>query len=279
VNEHLESSVSLPENAVYWAVLDPAPIAATGRVTHQKLQYLFEEFLPVPVESLQTLFHRMPDGRFIACGVDRAVLGGVDPAATACVPGHWPSWLAISPELQRPNLLCGDLAPAVIHRARRRHFLSVVLLLLLVILLVILGLERRSRSFHRGAAHFDHQRINLITGGIGASTHPDIDLLAALRQARQTRNVAPEKAQHDAAVALGNLLKQWPEKATVQVQSLTVGGDAIAISGSAPDHAAAAELAGALRGLGDWTVAQPSIERRDHAVTFAIHLTRREAAP
>ncbi|MBL9118534.1 MAG: hypothetical protein JNL80_01310 [Phycisphaerae bacterium] len=71
--------VTLPAERLYWAVLDPRPLGRS-RIADSEMGFLFEDSLPVPIETVHARFARLADGRAIACGIDREALERLDRA-------------------------------------------------------------------------------------------------------------------------------------------------------------------------------------------------------
>ena len=57
----------------YWAVLDARPLGRT-RIAPAERGYLFEPFIPLPIEEVQAAYLPLADGRVVACGFERVRL-------------------------------------------------------------------------------------------------------------------------------------------------------------------------------------------------------------
>ena len=63
-----------PVERFYWAVIDASVLSSGWRPRREQLGFLFEPFVPQPLEELHVVYEPLADRRYLACAVDRAEL-------------------------------------------------------------------------------------------------------------------------------------------------------------------------------------------------------------
>lgn len=292
--------IQLPAEQFYWGVLETEGLPrSTGAKRQTQLDYLFERWLPLPVEDVQTAY--LPAGpganRLIACGIERAALHELLEAERN---GHEAEVLTVSPEELPPavtaklegvsqppsagrlNLLQRGFEPAPIKRARRQLLLIVLVGSALLTAIVGVGLHRRAQAYERAAATVLLQRdamINAVVPPDGRSAQPPIVRLTLERRILDATRAAPTMEQHadDVTPAAADLLAAWPRDLHLQVESLNLTLDRINIVVLAPSSADVQQLSDALDALEHWRLEPPRFDSTRDGVRATIRLIRRIA--
>jgi hypothetical protein len=265
--------VAWPADRFYWALLDPGHHRSSRRPDARRLGYLFEEFLPLDLEQVHAVYCPAGDGRWIACGVERRIAAELPQHVTSLVPESFPEFAPGFPGAVTMNVLTGDLEPASIRRVRRTTAIVFTVGVLFLGFFVAAGFLRRAWANERQLDMLDGLRASRITQALGPAANPDLSLLAALRQVRQTHVEEPDADNRlDAAQLMESLLRAWPADPRVQIETITVAPASIALTGLAPSSDVAADLAEKVRNVNGWTLQQPQFESRSQGVSFTIHL-------
>ena len=94
----LGTAVRCPSTSLYWAVLDASMLPRRpGSPSGRQLGYLFEEVLPVPIESVHAVYLPLHGQHYLACGADEALVRAAhDNGALALVPTELPPFVVES---------------------------------------------------------------------------------------------------------------------------------------------------------------------------------------
>lgn len=291
-----ERQLQWQSSEFYWAIL-------SGPLTRDRgaLGYLFERFLPVPIDEVQAAYQRLADGRVVACGVEHVRLREVlDEGALTLSPSEPPAF----PELQespdsvlrpeRLNLLVGPCEPAAVARRRRACLAVLGTAALLCAAMVVLGLERRAAAMRDDAAYLDRQRLALSEsalsrsslqptsspGNRSSSAPVEQRLLAELRRLELSRpseavlaSLGATAVTSDAGKTLAALLRAWPEpELLARTESISITPTSVSMHGTVADTAAATRWSEAIRGTKDWDLQQPSVQATREGVRVTMHL-------
>lgn len=231
------SDLRLPPERFYWAVLDTGGLGKAWGVRaaarrRAGLDCMFEESLPVPIETVQAGYVALRGGRVVACGMDREQLRclAVD-GRQSLGPAACPAFVPAGFDAGSVNLLIGDFEPRRVRRARRLAAAGAAGAAVLCATFVLAGIERRIGAAVARSLAADGACAALYSRMLpGPSTQsPQVRLLSELRTLRQTRAGAPP-APSDAAVPLGALLASWPGDCGARVESLSVGAGAMTLA-------------------------------------------------
>jgi hypothetical protein len=258
----------LPPESFYWAVLDtgalPARAARRPARHPDKLGYLFEAVLPVPIERVQACYLPMDGRRVLACGMD---IDRVAELATQGVltlgPASVPGFLGGAPDPGKINLLHGRFEPGEIGRARGR-FVGVCAAAVLACSALILAGQTRRASFHnlhaRACADATASVYARVLPPSAGPLPPAARLTAELRALDRTRGAHPaEHGPREVAPILAALLARWPADLPVTTETLTVSDTAITLTARLPDSAAAERFERELGAPEGWRMAQPEV--------------------
>ena len=285
-----------PSSEFYWAIL-------SGPLTRDRgaLGYLFERYLPIPIDDVQAAYQRLADGRVVACGVEherlREVLSSGALTLSPSEPPAFPELQGSSDSMLRPerlNLLVGPCEPAVVARRRRACLAVLTTTVLLCAVMAALGLERRAAQMREDAAYIDRQRLALSESVLEPSTPPQAPrkergaltvpveqrLIAELRRLELSRPSQPVLASlggttdtSDAGETLASLLRVWPEpELLARTESISITPTSVSMHGTVADTAAATRWSEAIRGAKDWNLQQPSVQATREGVRVTMHL-------
>ena len=286
-NEH----VLLPSERFYWAVLDASTLPGRPRNTTQ-LGYLFENYLPVPIENVHAVYarHQSASGRhWIACGMQREdlqkALEGVPPDTVMLGPAEVPEFVGPSIDSRTLNLLTGAFEPRAVRTLRARWLLCITAMIVMCTAVLVFGLERRRLHYEGGSVQLRAARQNIYAMVLGSpaldqsasSTSrghpPDLRLIAEARQLQQTRQQpASIVAPTDVSETLAKLLSRWPHELIIETESILITPTALTIRGSALSTGDVQELADALGKLEGWQLQQPQVSASGQTVQAALQL-------
>jgi hypothetical protein len=287
----MQPHVTVPAGRLYWAVLDPRPLGRS-RIADAEMGFLFEDSLPVPIESVHTRYRRLPDGRVAACGIGVGDMDAFDRTRLLSVtPDHIPGpvrellgdgYLVEPADL---NLLFGPYEPIAVRTVRRRTGLVAASLAVASVALVAIGVLRRGQALDRATVATDGHRAEILRAayperaadGTVASMPPELRLLGEVRRLASTRS-SELPAVPDAAPALASILAAWPDGVGARCDGITVGERSATVRGIAQDSEAVTRLDDAYRNVPGWTM--PGSVQFTQAVgasSFTISLVRSEA--
>lgn len=285
-----------PADRLYWAELDASVLPARHRADPERLGFLLESVLPVPLESVQAAYCRS-GGRVVACAIDRDVL-----EAALRSPGSL-AWTSLRPDGPPPpaagvgvpvdgrrlNLLTGRYRPAVVRSRERQAWILAAAAAVAVTGVLSVGLQRRAAAAAAAAdAVRSAARESLMTAVAPASVPPDASLprlelaieseLAALRRTRGSGNAAgaAERSSPDASLALARVLAAWPDEPGVRVRTLESGGEVVRLDGLAPSPEAAERVRAAVDAIDGWRGRLPQVEQRQAALVQFTLVVERE---
>lgn len=278
---------TVPAEECYWAVLD-STILATHRLTlrgriQTGLGYLFEDVLPLPIDSVHAVYVALPNRRFLACGVDRDLLrasleSGIGPSQLHVLgPEGVPEELSVELDAQSINLLTGPFEPAPKRRLRAGLAYSLCITIILAAMLTLFGLNRRAGTVEAQIRQTDEARTSLCDQVLGArkrSAGPrDLQLTAEVRRLRQTHGRETHHLEASSiAPSLGEVLARWPRGLSMRTEVITVAGETVTIRGLIPDSGKAQQLARALENVPGWELQQPEFTQVKGAVQVTIRL-------
>ena len=278
-------SATVPAHDCYWALLDPKPLGR-ARIRDAELGYLFESWIPVALEDVHAVFHRLRDGRIVACGIERMRLAEcAGDGLLSLVPEEVPDFITAAAgepvDRARLEFLTGDYAPPELRRLGSMRRAAVVALVLLAVALAIAGAGRRVDAFERAAVAVDERRAEILDAAYrsdgGSRLPPDLRLVTELRKLRQTR-ASDAPVLTDASPLLGEVIALWPADAEARCDGISVRDGVAVVRGMAKDAAVVARIEDSFRAAEGWTIdggVQFTVTERGAAFT----LTLRRAAP
>ena len=269
--------VQWPAERFYWAVLD-ASVLPRGRRRREQLGFLFEPWVPQPLDELHAVYEALGDGRYLACAVDRAELEQLEANIETLTPSALPPFVDDKLEPCRLNLLTGQFTPPPVRRLERRWAQAAVMIVLVLVLLVTVGLGRRAGAVERreqliSAQEEDVYRV-VLGQAMGVLPLP-LQLEAKLRSLRQTRTPKLQGLEpFDAALVLGELLERWPDVLAVETDSIHITPDSIHLQCTLKSTAQVQQLASAVGELPGWKLLQPTIRSQLDTVRATVQLQR-----
>lgn len=277
------SALRLPPERFFWGVLDTSLLRSSGRSRGDQFGYLFEPFLPVPLEEVHTVYTRIDDEHVLGCAIERRILDEeVPPTALSLHPEAAPTDLEISEDrLTRLNLLTGRYTPPPIRKIERRLRWRLFIIALVAFLLVVVGLERRIKTIDREADSIGKRLDDVYRAVLGpkasnALQPRALQITAELRRLERTRSddALATIALLDAARELEQLLASWPKGAHLTTETITVTPSSITVRAQVPtDETQAATEA--LGPWGQWRRMQPEINNSTSGLsTVTIRFTR-----
>lgn len=294
-------NLRLPAESFYWAVLDGSVLGSTTASRRRRqFGYLFEQFLPVPIEQVHAVYRRLnstdDDARweqYLACGMEaeqlRRTIEDADDALVTLAPRELPQAMRedAATETINPidiNLLTGAFEPHPVRALRKRHVLVMLLLIFVCGGLLLVGLERRAAELHRRAQELTEARLAIceevlppMATTAGSGQRAELRLIAELRRLRQThRDLPPEVVPSDTCDDLKRLLRLWPSDVHVQAESLSLGPRNITITVTVPESEDAQTLASAIAPLEGWHLQPPQMNTVRDAVRATLRLAPAE---
>ena len=216
--------VKLSPKSFYWGVLNASSLPRRKNSLKQ-LGYLFETYLPVPLEQVHAMYLKLPaasgsivGGRWLACGmqIDELQLqiekaGSL--AMTLC-PASLPSVVEQTIDPDRFNLLNGPFEPQRLRALRRYWAVELIVAFLICGVLLSVGLERGRLRYVNGGEALQAMRLSVYAktlGPVDATENgskrqpPELRLVAELRRLQQTPKPPPpprgpprNRSRHDA---------------------------------------------------------------------------------
>jgi hypothetical protein len=279
--------VTVRAERLYWAVLDPRPLGRP-RIADAESGYLFEDALPLPIESVHASYRRLSDGGVVACGIDRDRMQAFDRQKLLSVtPDRIPEPVvaAVGGGDVHPadfNLLVGPYEPIPVARLRRRAVVVAATLALASLALVSVGVVRRVGAIDRATATVDGHRSEILRvaypdrsgEGTVSSIPPELRLLGEVRRLASTRSSElPELP--DAAPGLAAIVAAWPEGVEARCDAITVNERGASLRGIVKDNAAVIRLEDAYRNVPGWKlVGSVQFNNQGATPTFTATLER-----
>lgn len=277
---------TIPTRELYWALLEPASIGRQLRP--DELNALAEDVLPIPIEELHLIQHRLSDGRVLVCGVELELLRSYIAAAAdpqRLTPSAIPEFLrarvdeAAMPGSRELELLVGEFEPPGIRAARRRLHRSILYVATILAIVLCAGLVSRGIAARRALIELEARGSDLICavlppgrdGESSGALPPDLRLAAELRTLQATRSVdIPTLA--DITPVASRVLANWPIEVDARLDSIRVLPSGIAVTGTARDAANAQRIADALSKTKGFELAPPQLRAIGDGVTFSLSL-------
>jgi len=232
-----------PASGCYWAILEaPGVPLSRGRRTSPSvalaLDQLFENELPVPIDSVHAVYRRIDQRRVLAVAIPIDELGAVPAGVNEVSPATVPECLSIDERIdpRELNLLTGPYEPPALGRERSARLNSTLLGMVLVCGLIAWGFSRHESAFAIAAAKTEAGHAEL-----ARRLMPDRSVPLAKVQQRvnaeleELRRVTAAgrggHAQFDAADTLEGLLRGWPaEAASVRTDLVSITPTAAALT-------------------------------------------------
>jgi hypothetical protein len=291
MTDHGPHRVISPER-LYWSVLDPKPLGRTA-IARTECGYLFEDALPLPIESVHASYRWLPDGRVVACGIERAVLEAMDRAgALTLVPASVPEPVleaigtnaVASCDARDLNLLTGPFEPAPVRAARRRLLLTAAAIAVAFAAVTGWGVVRRGDALDRATERVEERRVEILTAAYAgdrteSALPPEYRLVGELRQLTSTRSSTLPPI-FDAGPGVAAMVAAWPQEIDARCDAIGVSERTASIRGTAKDSAVMSRLEEAYRGISGWSMpASPQFSSGSSGLSFTITLTRVETPP
>jgi hypothetical protein len=275
--------VRWPCERFYWGILDTSLIPNGEKATDERLRFLLEPELPVPLDDVHAVFVRGSGGpsRVVACAISKEILRRDVPAQSLTLgPSDAPAfvrdgfWKGV--DSAGLNLLVGEFEPATVRSWRRRTTLAALALVALGFALTIVGIERRVATACNDGESLRSRRESLVTSAIGppppGNVLPqELRLAAELRTFRQTRRQSDAvPLSVDATDHLVDLLSHWPLGIPARIESIVVSDAAIHIRGLVSENDSAQRLATATSTLAGLRMSFPSVQAAPDGVRFGL---------
>lgn len=292
--QHLLSELHVVWSAdrFYWAVLDASMLPRSlGRSRHdrQRLGYLFEAQLPLPIEQVQAVYLPLGESQYLACGVEHARLENEVPGSALTLrPDRVPIPMENrdAVEVESINLLVDRHEPAAVRSEVRRFLRDGVVLAILFMVAIGLGITRRSGALDTAVADMALMRAGLYeqlydpTVAPPSTQPPTVRLLAELRQLRRTRtgnNPDQDFQESESSQSLQALLANWPRQHLMRTESISITPSSITLSGILPSAESAQAFATALASPTGWEAKQPQVSTMSDGVRLTLRLTRQHS--
>ena len=284
-----------PASRFYWAVLTPAVLDKAGPVgtvpPRATLETLLAEELPVDVADMHAVFVSLGERGVLACSVPITDMESLPESARTLGPNGVPAGLTeiVPPEtVASLNLLQGLYEPACVRHARQAVLASATWIAAALIAIVGLGLHLQASADRRAAIEAQQaaeliardavatSAITQMDGAVNAGQQNAIDQLHAVvtRLSRERGDQASNARPADAAMAMSELLSQWPKGLATRMDSLAFGETSIRLTGSVANFDEASVLTDAFKGIPGWNAEQPQVTAQGNRVSIRTSLTR-----
>lgn len=271
-----------PPDRFYWGVLDISPLERSHRRSAQRLSFLFEPLLPIPLDSVHAVFVRVDNDRVLACAATFELLEeGVDPEVLTLTPTALPAHLVeLSVDPSRLNLLIGRYTPRPIRRERQQLVHRAIGAIIVLLVLVSAGLYRRALHLEQAHTAIAMRTDAVYTDILGPSAHtraqpPSLQLTAELRRLQRTRQATalPVVDSFDLARELEQLFSRWPNDTHLVTDLIALSPEALTIRASLPSEETQQALT-AIQAWNDWQRVQPEIINQRGRSNLTLRFTR-----
>jgi hypothetical protein len=276
------TAATVPTSELYFAVLD-RPVSPRGRARTEELAYAFEATVPVPLDSVHTVYRHLPDARVLAIAIEKARAESFARTHTSAHPAAWPDWLAPLTEQIEPtsiNLLSGPCCSPRVAAARQALIRHVCIGLALIALTTSLGLERRIRAQHADAISAQARAAEIYTRALGPALStaqpPAPRMTSELRRLRATRDPAESRDQTPADTVLAGLLSAWPADSQARTESITVAERTVEVILRVDDLDAAQTFITALGAAPGLRPGPAKTDREGSEIRLSLRLDREE---
>lgn len=278
------TAASVKPTELYFAVLD-RPLSPRGRARQEELSYAFEASVPVPVDSVHTVYYTLPDSRILAVAIDKCQAESLAHTHTSLHPECWPDWLVpltggIDP--LSVNLLTGPYRSRATTATYRMLICHVLIGLTLIALAVSIGLERRIHAKQHEATQAQTQASEIYSHALGPASGslqpPLARMTSELRRLRATRGPADtSQSQSPADTVLASLLSAWPVDSQARAESITIAERTVDIVLRVNDLDAAQTFISALGGASGFRPGPTKTDREGEEIRLSIRLDRQDA--
>lgn len=281
------SSVTVPCESLYWAVLDPAPLGAKS-IRPEQRGFLFESEVPAAIEELQCAYAPLADGKVLACGIERERLPSLaGPGVVSLSPASLPDWLP--EEVQRQTgaamleLLHGEFEPSPCRRARRQFGLVAAGSVSACAAILLMGAIGRVRALDAATALADTRRAELVRAALAgapkrAALPDDLRLEAELRELRGTRSSGAPLVD-DVGPVLAASLAAWPDGVAAQVDGMSVSCAKITMRGQAITMDDLQAIVDGIEAIPGWRTAQPVFRVAKDGLAFNLEAASETKSP
>ncbi len=237
----------------FWALIAtpgvPSSILQSTHRRRQRLAYLVEGELPLPLRQLQVVYATIDRDTTLACALPRPALAQADGAHSLC-PDSVPEFLGVSVDPRKLNLLVGDYTPLAVQSERRRWRALALVSLITCFMLAAIDAERRIRSFQEDERQA-MQRTADCFESLGFAGNSGLSAARLMAELREMESAAAAQARHgmerDATPLLSSFLSAWPRELPAGFETLTIGPDSITITATVDMPSSAQQLADSLR--------------------------------
>lgn len=269
-----------PAERFYMARLDLSAIPRGMRLNDDALRYLFEAELPIPLSEVHAVFVKCGARQVLAIGCEKSLLREAirdfDPIRLG--PTTIPQWLEVAIDPGPLNLLVGEFLPAAVRASRRSMLGEGLLCAALAAALFLVGIERRARADLDYAELLSEQHAAVLSSVLGPPVgnmpagQRRLALTGELRRQREAIRLKTTTPSHDAAEILTDVLARWP--GDLQLRTLAVGEDSVAITATTSDAAKAEDAARSLAKLAQFELASPQVVADGAEVAVTLRLDR-----
>lgn len=279
---------SIPAERLLWAVLeDPATDHLSARARRQRRDFRFEAVLPVPIESVHAIYHRVDPTRVLAVGCPHERLGSLADGTLSLTPESIPEHVAgvlgdgtCDPALL--ELLTGPHEPIAVQRLRQRGTVQIAVVGVLAVSLLSIGLWRRAsaeRTFAAQATAAIQGVHEDVLGPASRSGPRHHEVTGLLRTLRSTHTTATDATAPGAERALATMLAGWPDAVPARTRTIRVSPTSITVEATLASAEDAEALASGLDMPAPWSVTTPRIQRTRNGVEVQLRADRPVADP
>lgn len=292
-SERSPENIIWPADRFYWALLDTSVLPKrlwTRQPRTEQLGYLFEPFLPIPIDEVHPQYARVDEHQYIACGLAHSTLKGSPlDAALTLGPESLPDCMPLidSVDPKSINLLVGSYEPPSVIKLKRHCATLLTVVVCLTALIFIGGTLARTQALRTATVQANDQRRSIYeqqldAKSLGATNQPaSVQLTAELRRLKQTRSTdhALTDEQSDASLTLQSLLAGWPSEHRIRTESISIAPNSITMVGSLPSNAEAQGFIASFMTPKGWTARQPQIQAVRDDVRLTWRLLREHPTP
>lgn len=269
------SSVTVHADQIYGAVLDTDSLPRRFRSDPRRLGYLFEEWLPVPIEEVHAVYRKIDANTTLAVGVDRQLMNQCDDRESdPMCPAELPEHLRFEGiHLEQLDLRTGPFTPRQVRTLRRWTLFAATIGLTALIGVLSAGMLKRAETASHQAARANEHRLKLLADALPASAQDSrpgwVRLITEIRRLEAAAHTnSPRRLAADAILARS--LSSWPGDLAMRTQRMSVSQDTLRIIADVESPAIAQQLAESLSPPDGWEADPPRVGNQGRLTRVTI---------
>jgi len=293
---------TIPPEALYWAVLDTASLpAASAAKRREQLGFLFERFLPRPIEEIQAAYTQIARHSVLACGIDHERLEHI--ATITLTPESIPPCITQQHhdphhqthndqhEDQRTqahlpavrcnelNLLTGPHEPDCVRQLRRRWLVQLCAAAAIAFAFLLVGVEQRVHAAATTARQANSAIATVHAQALGPTPTGAAQfskMTGELRLLRRTRRGSTDLMPIDPTPDLAEWLANWPTQPPTRTRTLIADDQTMTLTTELASNDDAQAIIDAMAVPPGWTRAQPTVNATANGVRLTLRAQRKD---